>query len=103
MPLFEPKDFGKLVQHDVAGFDHPIPAICYRGSDLKSPFPIGGLATGYIELRADGKLGLFSLYNNYVPMGQSAGAPLLTLIDDAGKETPLDSDNADIAILAHFP
>jgi uncharacterized protein (DUF608 family) len=103
MPLFEVKDFGKLVQHDVAGFDQPIPAICYRGTDLKSPFPIGGLATGYVELRPDGKLGLFSLYNNYVPLGTSAGTPLLTLIDASGKEIPLDAERADISILAHFP
>ena len=81
----------------------PIPAICYQGAELHSPFPIGGIGTGYVELRGDGKLGQFSIYNNYVPVGQTAAAPLLTLIDADGKETPLDGEHADISILAHFP
>src|SRR4051812_48729828 len=101
--LFDPTEFGKLTRRDVAGFDRAVPAICYRGADLKSPFPIGGVATGYLELRGDGKLGLASLYNNYVPPMQAAGAALLTLISADGKETPLDADHADITILAHFP
>ena len=101
--LFDPTDFGKLARRRVEGFVQPIPSICYRGSDLKSPFPIGGVATGYLELRGDGKLGLMSLYNNYVPPMQAAGGALLTLIARDGNETPLDADHADIAILAHFP
>ena len=39
--LFDTAQFGKLVPHRVAGFDHPIPAVCYRGDALKSPFPVG--------------------------------------------------------------
>lgn len=103
MPLFEPTDFGKLKQRTVAGFDHPIPAICYRGTELHSPFPIGGIATGYFELRGDGHMGMFSIYNNYVPMAATAGEALLFVIDQAGKETPLDAEHAEISILAHFP
>src|SRR5438270_4511807 len=103
MALFEATDFGKLILREVAGFERQIPAICYRGQDLKSPFPIGAVATGYVELRGDGKLGLTSLYNNYVPPMQAAGGALLTLIGADGKETPLDREHAEIAILAHFP
>src|SRR4051794_16404163 len=103
MPLFIPRDFGRLTSHEVSGFAEAIPAICYRGQDLKSPFPIGGVATGYLELRGDGKLGLTSLYNNYVPPMQAQGGALLTLIDQGGKQTPLDAEHADICVLAHFP
>src|SRR6185437_13236473 len=103
MQLFEPKDFGKLSSHRVAGFERAIPAICYWGAELHSPFPIGGIGTGYVELRGDGRLGQFSIYNNFVPVGQTAAAPLLTLIDSDGKETPLDGEHAEISILAHFP
>src|SRR4051795_1005807 len=99
MPLFDLNDPRKLAPHTVAGFDKKIPGICYRGQDLHSPFPIGGIATGYFELRGDGKLGLFSIYNNYVPQGATAGEPLLTLISSDGKETPLDADHADISVL----
>lgn len=102
MPLFDPTTYGKLSPHRVDGFASPIPAICYRGTDLKSPFPIGGIATGYFELRGDGKLGLSSLYNSYVPPMPLDGT-LLTLTDKSGRDTPLDAQHAEIAILAHFP
>ena len=102
MPLFDATEFGKLAPHKVEGIEQPIPSICYRGDALKSPFPIGGLATGYVELRGDGTLGLSSIYNSYVPMMSLSGT-LLTLIAKDGKETPLDASHADIAILAHFP
>ena len=105
MPLFEPKDFGKLSQHKVEGFDQPIPAICYRGVDLKSPYPIGAIATGYFELRGNGTLGLSSLYNSYVPMmSDELSGTLLTLIDrPAARPIPLDAGHCDISVLAHFP
>lgn len=101
MSLFDPGDFGKLAAHRVDGFAKRIPAICYRGAALKSAFPLGAMATGYVELRGDGTLGLSSIYNSYVPMMQAAGT-LLTIVRD-GKETPLDGAHADIAVLAHFP
>ncbi|MBA3273346.1 MAG: hypothetical protein H0T11_05675 [Chthoniobacterales bacterium] len=100
--LFDITSFGTLADHTVAGFDHPIPAICYSGEGLKSPFPVGGIATGYFEIKGDGTLGLSSLYNSYVPPMQLNGA-LLTLINADGTEKPLDGVNAEIAVLAHFP
>src|SRR5688500_8849712 len=102
MQLFDADNFGLLKPHRVAGFDRPIPAICYRGDALKSPFPIGGIATGYFELRGDGTLGLSSIYNSYVPPMQLGGA-LLTLVGKDGTQTPLDAKHADIFVLAHFP
>jgi uncharacterized protein (DUF608 family) len=100
--LFDAERFGELSPHTVAGFDHPIPAVCYRGDTLKSAFPIGGIGTGYFELRGDGSLGLSSIYNSYVPQISLTGT-LLTLVGRDGKETPLDPKHADIAVLAHFP
>jgi hypothetical protein len=97
MPLFEPKDFGKLASHAVEGFNRPIPALCHRADQLKSPVPLGGLATGYFELRADGTLGLSSIHNSYVPMMTLSG----TLLTFKGK--PLNAQNADVTVLPHFP
>jgi uncharacterized protein (DUF608 family) len=102
MPLFDTTQSGKLAPHTVDGFDRPIPAICYRGDQLKSAFPIGGIGTGYFELRADGTLGLSSIYNSYVPQMSLSGT-LLTLVSKDGKETALDAEHADTAVLAHFP
>lgn len=102
MKLFDPKDFGQLATHDVAGFDRPIPAVCYHGDQLKSPFPMGGIATGYLELRGDGKTGLSSIYNSYVPMMATSGT-LLSLVGEDGTVTPLDGEHAEITVLAHFP
>jgi uncharacterized protein (DUF608 family) len=101
-PLFDAQWFGKLAMHTVAGFEKQIPAVCYRGQQLHSPFPLGSLGTGYLELRGDGKLGLTSIANSFVPQ-QVASGTLLTFTDSTGKETPLDAEHAEIVILAHFP
>ncbi|HEV2295788.1 MAG TPA: GH116 family glycosyl hydrolase [Tepidisphaeraceae bacterium] len=100
--LFDATNLGILAPHTVAGFDRPIPAICYRGDQLKSPFPMGGIATGYLELRGDGKTGLSSIYNSYVPM-MATSATLLSLVGEDGNVVPLDAEHAEIAVLAHFP
>ena len=102
MPLFDATELGKLAAHAVEGFDQPIPAICYRGEQLKSAFPIGGIGTGYFELRGDGTLGLSSVYNSYVPQMSLAG-PLLTIETRDKKIVPLDAKHAEIFVLAHFP
>ena len=102
MALFDATDLGKLAPHQVEGFDHPIPAVCYRGDALRSGFPIGGIGTGYFELRGDGTVGLSSIYNSYVPQMSLAG-PLLTIETRDGKVIPLDARHAEIFVLAHFP
>jgi len=99
--LFDPENFGKLAPHHVAGFDQPIPAICYRGQDLKSPFPFGGIATGYFEIGGNGKLRLSSLYNSYVPPMTLSGTVFSLTVN--GKTIPLDDEHCDVAVLAHFP
>ncbi|HTL31410.1 MAG TPA: GH116 family glycosyl hydrolase, partial [Tepidisphaeraceae bacterium] len=101
-PLFDAQWFGTLAMHTVAGFETPIPIVCYRGEQLRSPFPLGALGTGYLELRGDGRLGLTSIANSFVPQQQASGT-LLTFTDSSGKATPLDADHAEIVILAHFP
>ena len=34
--FFDVTEIGKLAGHAVAGFAHPIPAVCYRGDALRS-------------------------------------------------------------------
>ena len=58
----------------VEGYEHSIPGTVYAENRLEwSGCPLGGLATGYVTLDTDGRLGKWQIFNNYPePMQQDA-------------------------------
>ncbi|MCD6220072.1 hypothetical protein J7K43_06790 [Candidatus Calescamantes bacterium] len=58
---------GKWSNFNAAGFTYPVVGIVYNGEDLRSGLPLGGLGTGYIELKGDGTLGKSSIFNQFSP------------------------------------
>ncbi|HID95474.1 MAG TPA: hypothetical protein EYP53_05380 [Candidatus Latescibacteria bacterium] len=49
------------------GFKRPVVGIVYEGGTVEGGVPLGGLGTGYLELRSDGKLGRCSIFNDFCP------------------------------------
>ncbi|MCK4590827.1 MAG: hypothetical protein KAT86_03665, partial [Candidatus Latescibacteria bacterium] len=84
---FEFKDqTGAVSSFSADGFKRPVTGIVYEGGTTDSGVPLGGLGTGYLELRTDGKLGRCSMFNDICPP-QALDVPFLAV--SAGKELRL--------------
>lgn len=59
---------------EVEGYERPIPGTVYAENRLEwGGCPLGGLATGYVTLDTDGRLGKWQIFGNYPkPMQQDA-------------------------------
>ncbi|RKY82783.1 hypothetical protein DRP98_08535, partial [candidate division KSB1 bacterium] len=58
---------GTPLSFSADGFKRPVAGIVYEGGTTDSGVPLGGLGTGYLELRTDGKLGRCSIFNDICP------------------------------------
>ena len=74
---------GKLSSFCATDFKRPVVGIIYEGGTVEGGVPLGGLGTGYLELRSDGKLGRCSIFNDFCPP-LVLDAPFLTI--SAGEE-----------------
>ncbi len=82
---------GTVLSFSAAGFKRRVTGIVYQGGTTDSGVPLGGLGTGYLELRTDGKLGRCSMFNDICPpqaldvafLAVSAGEELRLLCLDA--------------------
>ena len=99
-----------------AGFSQPACGIIYRRDDVvPNGMPLGGVATGCIDLQTDGTFGYCTLFNSGVPtrgplqtgyLGVSvAGGPcwVLTTPSTAAAALPVVSQPSDIAYWGHYP
>jgi non-lysosomal glucosylceramidase len=68
-------------QFAAEGFTGQAVGVVYDAADVKQGVPLGGLGTGYIDLNADGTLGLCSIFNRFVPP-QKLNVPFLGLVVD---------------------
>ena len=94
------------------GFSQPACGIIYRKDDVVcNGMPLGGVATGYLDLETNGTLGFCTLFDSGVPM-RTLRAPLLGVaMPTAGQmwvlstdaASPLWSQPSDIAYYGHYP
>jgi non-lysosomal glucosylceramidase len=75
----EPAD--AVRQFPAPGFTGQAVGVVYDAADVKQGVPLGGLGTGYIDLNADGTLGLCSIFNQFVPP-RKLNTPFLGLVVD---------------------
>mgnify|MGYP001493713330 CR=1 FL=1 len=47
-------------------FKIPVFGIKYLNKELNSPFPLGGIGTGYIEIKPDGNFGKTTINNEFI-------------------------------------
>ena len=90
------------------GFAKPVPGTVYAENRLSwSGVPLGGLATGYVTLDTDGRLGKWQIFNNYPKPLQNNAVWLAVEID--GRQyiaaSPKDDlgDAATIRYFGHYP
>jgi uncharacterized protein (DUF608 family) len=98
------------VRFDAEGFSQPACGVIYRRDDVvPHGMPLGGVATGYMDVDTDGTFGYFNLFNSAVPtrgpvghgfLGISSGDRtwVLTTQDMTGTENA-----SDIQYWGHFP
>ena len=98
------------VKFEAAGFSKPACGIVYRREDVvPHGMPLGGVATGYMDVDTDGMFGYFNLFNSGVPtrgpvkhgfLGISSGdrSWVLTTQEVTGTENARD-----IEYWGHFP
>jgi hypothetical protein len=98
------------VRFESQGFSHPACGIVYRREDVvPHGMPLGGVATGYLDIDTDGTFGFFNLFNSGVPtrgpinhgfLGISSGDRcwVLTTQDMTGTENATD-----IEYWGHYP
>ena len=77
---------GTPLSFSADGFKRPVAGIVYEGGTTDSGVPLGGLGTGYLELRTDGKLGRCSIFNDICPP-HTLDVPFLAV--SAGEEIRL--------------
>ena len=98
------------------GFSRPACGIIYRRDDVvPNGMPLGGVATGCLDLQTDGTFGYCTLFNSGVPtrgplkmgfLGVSvAGGPcwVLTTPSTASGTLPVVSQPSDITYWGHYP
>lgn len=87
------------------GFERPVSGVWYAPGQLKSPIPLGGLGTGFIELNGDGTFGAMSVENDWLkprPVSEDSGF----VIEAGGKRVELlpgKASGADVRFWGHFP
>ena len=64
---FDAAPTGKWSRFAASGFSEPACGLIFRGAELKSGVPLGGLGTGYMTIEGDGKIGTHSIFNDLVP------------------------------------
>src|SRR5579872_1649894 len=97
-------------QFPAAGFSQSVCGVIYRKEhEVLNGMPLGGIATGYLDLETDGTFGLCTLFNSGVPVRDLLHAPFLGM--SIGDETwvlttrdMLRAGNAtDIHYWGHYP
>lgn len=87
------------------GFENAVSGVWYEAGQLKSPMPLGGLGTGFIELNGNGTLGAMSAENDWLkpkPVSENSGF----VIEVGGKRVELlpgKASGADVRFWGHFP
>lgn len=95
---------GKYQLLQAEGFSEPVSGIIHTGKELKSPFPLGGIGTGYIEISPDGKFGRTTIHNEFVKPFRLDS--LFSSIKLGNREIPLFLDGKickEIRYWGHFP
>jgi len=65
-------------QFRAEGFAEDVCGIVFRRDEATRGMPLGGIGTGCLDLNCDGKLGLCSIFNSFVPP-RELNSPLLNL------------------------
>ena len=64
-PLLFPTDLAgpQWLLFKATGYDKPVCGAIFRSGQADHGMPLGGLATGYVNLDTDGRLGNYTLFN----------------------------------------
>jgi uncharacterized protein (DUF608 family) len=81
------------------GFKNPVTGLVFDGSSLESGVPLGGIGTGYFTLEGDGKIGLCSIYNDWVPPKRIFADWLF--VESGTRRVPLSASRT--VYWGHFP
>ena len=81
------------------GFQNPVTGLVFDGSSLESGVPLGGIGTGYFTLEGDGKIGLCSIYNDWVPPKRVFADWLF--VESGTRRVPLSASRT--VYWGHFP
>jgi uncharacterized protein (DUF608 family) len=81
------------------GFADPLTGLVFDGGSLESGVPLGGIGTGYFTLDGNGKIGLCSIYNDWVPPKRIFADWLF--LESGTRRIPLSASR--IVYWGHFP
>jgi len=68
-------------QFHAPGFARKAAGVIYDAASVKQGVPLGGLGTGYVDVNADGTLGVCSIFNRFVPP-RKLNRPFLGIVVD---------------------
>ena len=103
-----PAERGQFTRFAADGFAHDVAGVVYPGATLTSGVPLGGLGTGYVELRGDGTLGGCTVANAFL-RPHTLDRPLLAVaLDDtvrvlASAGAPAEVCAREVLYWGHYP
>lgn len=96
--------YAEWQQFAAEGFQKPVCGIIFCSGETSRGMPLGGIGTGCIDLNGDGRLGLCSIFNSFVPP-RDLNSPLLQISLD-GESFPLTPSSrgcTQIHYWGHYP